>query len=95
VFKTDRGSEWLRTFVESAPFNLTKKVDALISDVESLFTQHLEGGDRQRAMKRLRVPPFEEKVFLFSHDISETNLIFFLSNSKVHGPHFGWDCLSA
>lgn len=48
-------------YVETAPFNLTKKVDTLITDVENLFTQHLENGDRQRAMKRLRVPPFEEK----------------------------------
>ena len=48
--------------METAPFNLTKKVDTLINDVENLFTQHLEKGDRQRAMKRLRVPPFEEKV---------------------------------
>jgi hypothetical protein len=52
-------------YVETAPFNLTKKVDTLINDVENLFTQHLEGGDRQRAMKRLRVPPFEEKVFVY------------------------------
>ena len=36
------------------------KVDTLIADVENLFTQHLEKGDRQKAMKRLRVPPFEE-----------------------------------
>lgn len=61
VFKTDRGSEWHKMYVETAPFNLTKKVDQLITDVENLFTQHFEGGDRQRAMKRLRVPPFEEK----------------------------------
>ncbi len=47
--------------METSPFNLTKKVDSLITDVENLFTQHLEGGDRQKAMKRLRVPPFEDK----------------------------------
>lgn len=61
VFKTDRGAEWHKMYVETAPFNLTKIVDTLITNVENLFTQHLEGGDRQRAMKRLRVPPFEEK----------------------------------
>ncbi len=42
---------------------MTKKVDTLINDVENLFT-NLENGDRAKAMKRLRVPPFEEKVIL-------------------------------
>ncbi len=62
LFKTDTGNEWRKVNVEIAPFYTTKKVDTLISETENLFTQHLEGGNRQRAMKRLRVPPFEEKV---------------------------------
>lgn len=61
IFKTDRGAEWHKTYVETAPFYTTKKVDTFISDVVNLFTQYLENGDRERAMKRLRVPPFEEK----------------------------------
>lgn len=61
IFKTDRGAEWHKTYVETAPFYTTKKVDTFINDVVSLFTQYLENGDRERAMKRLRVPPFEEK----------------------------------
>lgn len=62
IFKTDRGTEWHKNYVEQATFYTTKKVDTLINEVENLFTQYLENGDRQRAMKRLRVPPFEEKV---------------------------------
>ena len=61
LFKTDSGNEWRKANVELAPFYTTKKVDTLISEVENIFTQNLEGGNRQRAMKRLRVPPFEEK----------------------------------
>ena len=61
LFKTDSGNEWRKINVEVAPFYTTKKVDTLISETESIFTQYLEGGNRQRAMKRLRVPPFEEK----------------------------------
>jgi SPX domain protein involved in polyphosphate accumulation len=64
LFKTDSGNEWRKANVDSAPFYTNKKVDAIIAEVENLFTQHLEGGNRQRAMKRLRVPPFEEKVSL-------------------------------
>ena len=30
--------------------------------LQSVFIQKLEGGDRQKAMKRLRVPPLGEKV---------------------------------
>ena len=62
IFKTDRGSDWHKLNVEAAPFNTTKKVDTLIAEVENLFTQYLENGDKTRAMKRLHVPPFEEKV---------------------------------
>lgn len=46
----------------------------MIHETEMTVTQELEGGDRQRAMKRLRVPPLGElqspwtifKVGLFS-----------------------------
>ena len=61
LFKTESGNEWRKINVEVAPFYTTKKVDTLISETEDIFTKHLEGGNRQRAMKRLRVPPFEEK----------------------------------
>ena len=64
IFKTDRGSEWFKSYVETAIFNTTKKVDLIINEVENLFTDKLENGNRQRAMKRLRVPPFEEKVII-------------------------------
>jgi xenotropic and polytropic retrovirus receptor 1 len=33
----------------------------LISEVETLYTDAFESGDRTRAMERLRVPPLEEK----------------------------------
>lgn len=46
---------------------MDKTVDNLIAEVENLFTQYLENGDKERAMKRLRVPPFEEKVPYYIH----------------------------
>lgn len=46
---------------------MDKTVDNLIAEVENLFTQYLENGDKERAMKRLRVPPFEEKVSYYFH----------------------------
>ncbi len=33
----------------------------LVRDVEVLYTDAFESGDRSRAMKRLRVPPLEQK----------------------------------
>lgn len=36
-------------------------MEQLISDVETVYSESLESGDRARAMKRLRVPPLEEK----------------------------------
>lgn len=47
--------------IDSAPFQTSKRVEQLINDVESLYTDTLESGNRARAMKRLRVPPLEEK----------------------------------
>jgi hypothetical protein len=47
--------------IDSAPFHLSKRVEQLINDVETVYSDSLEAGNRTRAMKRLRVPPLEEK----------------------------------
>ena len=47
--------------IDSAPFYTSKRVDQLINDVETVYTDTFESGNRARAMKRLRVPPLEEK----------------------------------
>jgi hypothetical protein len=47
--------------IDSAPFHTSKRVEQLINDVETVYSDALESGDRARAMKRLRVPPLEEK----------------------------------
>jgi hypothetical protein len=44
-----------------ATFWTSTAVSELIRDVEIIYTDALESGDRGRAMKRLRVPPLEEK----------------------------------
>ncbi|CAF3751375.1 unnamed protein product [Adineta steineri] len=61
LFQTMRGEEWRKLHIDSAPFHTSKRVEQLINDVETLYTDTLESGDRERAMKRLRVPPLEEK----------------------------------
>uniref|UniRef100_A0A672K1F6 Xenotropic and polytropic retrovirus receptor 1 n=1 Tax=Sinocyclocheilus grahami TaxID=75366 RepID=A0A672K1F6_SINGR len=57
IFETARGADWRVAHVEVAPFYTCKKITQLISETEALVTTELEGGDRQKAMKRLRVPP--------------------------------------
>ncbi|XP_030640330.1 xenotropic and polytropic retrovirus receptor 1a isoform X1 [Chanos chanos] len=57
ILETSRGGDWRVAHVEVAPFYTCKKITQLISETEALVTTDLEGGDRQRAMKRLRVPP--------------------------------------
>uniref|UniRef100_H3DDI1 Xenotropic and polytropic retrovirus receptor 1a n=1 Tax=Tetraodon nigroviridis TaxID=99883 RepID=H3DDI1_TETNG len=57
ILDTSRGADWRVVHVEVAPFYTCKKITQLISETEALVTTELEGGDRQRAMKRLRVPP--------------------------------------
>ncbi|KAL1482065.1 hypothetical protein MTO96_015099 [Rhipicephalus appendiculatus] len=71
---TNLGAQWRQSHVEAAPFYTNKDIDRLIQETESLVTTMLEGGDRQKAMKRLRVPPLGDqqspwvtfKVGLFS-----------------------------
>lgn len=71
---TDYGARWRIEQVESSHVYMNKDIDRLIRETETTVTQELEGGDRQRAMKRLRVPPLGEhqspwttfKVGLFS-----------------------------
>uniref|UniRef100_A0A4W3GEL3 Xenotropic and polytropic retrovirus receptor 1 homolog n=1 Tax=Callorhinchus milii TaxID=7868 RepID=A0A4W3GEL3_CALMI len=57
MFATVQGAGWRAVHVEISPVYTSKKIDQLITEVESLYTHHLEGGDRAKAMKRLRVPP--------------------------------------
>lgn len=57
----DLGTKWRQAHVETAPSYINKDVDKLIVETENLFTAELECGDRQKAMKRLRVPPLNDK----------------------------------
>ncbi|KAM3866475.1 xenotropic and polytropic retrovirus receptor 1 homolog isoform 2-T2 [Diretmus argenteus] len=57
ILETSRGADWRVVHVEVAPFYTCKKITQIISETEALVTTELEGGDRQKAMKRLRVPP--------------------------------------
>lgn len=68
------GAKWRVAKVEMAHFYTNKDIDRLIHETENVVTQEIEAGDRQKAMKRLRVPPLAElqspwttfKVGLFS-----------------------------
>ncbi|KAF7990166.1 hypothetical protein HCN44_009901 [Aphidius gifuensis] len=74
LLAVDSGSKWRIECVETSHFCTSKDIDRLIQETEASVTSGLEGGDRQRAMKRLRVPPLGEhqspwttfKVGLFS-----------------------------
>lgn len=74
LLTVDYGAKWRVQHVENAHFFTNKDIDRMIHETEEVVTQEIEGGDRQRAMKRLRVPPLAEmqspwvtfKVGLFS-----------------------------
>jgi len=61
LLRNDAGARWREESVESSHFHTNKDIDRLIADTESTVTAELEGGDRQKAMKRLRVPPLGDK----------------------------------
>lgn len=74
LLSQDEGAKFRTEQVEQSHFYTNKDIDRLIQETESLVTQDIEHGDRQKAMKRLRVPPLGEqqspyttfKVGLFS-----------------------------
>ncbi|CAM4807182.1 unnamed protein product [Rotaria magnacalcarata] len=55
------GDEWWKVHIESAPFQTSNRIDMLMVEVEDLYTNSFESGDRKRAIQRLHVPPLEEK----------------------------------
>lgn len=61
LLNVDVGAKWRVENVESSHFYTNKDIDRLIRETESTVTQDLECGDRQKAMKRLRVPPLGEQ----------------------------------
>lgn len=61
LLKETNGADWRREHVETTQFYTNKDIDKLISETEQTFTVFLESGDRQKAMKRLRVPPLGDR----------------------------------
>ncbi|XP_043248158.1 xenotropic and polytropic retrovirus receptor 1-like isoform X3 [Colletes gigas] len=62
LLNIDLGTKWKAEHVDTALFHTHKDIDRLIAETEALVTRDLEHGDRQRAMKRLRVPPLGEQL---------------------------------
>ncbi|CAD7077330.1 unnamed protein product [Hermetia illucens] len=87
LLRVDFGAKWRQEYVETSHFFANKDIDNLINETESVVTQELEHGDRQRAMKRLRVPPLGEqqspwttfKVGLFSGSFIVLFLVVIIS----------------
>eukprot|EP00794_Sanderia_malayensis_P015958 gene15958-17563_t len=69
MFKTELGVQYRKDNVETSIFFTNKQVNELILETEGIFINELEGGDRGKAMKRLRVPPIQNQ---------QTNLSAFL-----------------
>lgn len=61
LLNVDLGAKFRAENVELSHFYTNKDITRLISETEVTFTNELEAGDRQKAMKRLRVPPLGEK----------------------------------
>ncbi|CAG0919218.1 unnamed protein product [Notodromas monacha] len=61
LFCSDSGARWRVENVESSHFSINKDINKLIQETENLVTHELEGGNRGRAMKRLRVPPLGDQ----------------------------------
>lgn len=76
------------SYVDCTPFYTSKRVDQLMNEVETIYTNVLESGNRTKAMQRLRLPPLEEKqprIVTFRLGIFIGKILFsdyFLSSQK-------------
>ncbi|XP_006819156.1 solute carrier family 53 member 1-like [Saccoglossus kowalevskii] len=61
LLETDRGVNFRVNLVEAAPFFTSKQIDKLILETEQLYITDLEGGNRHKAMRKLRVPPLGDR----------------------------------
>jgi len=61
LMSNSSGAKWRDDKVEMAGFYTNKEIDKLIHETESTVTNELEGGNRPKAMKRLRVPPLGDQ----------------------------------
>lgn len=90
LLRVEHGARWRKEQVETSHFFVNKDIDRIINETETAVTTELEGGDRQRAMKRLRVPPLGEqqspwttfKVGLFSGSFIVLFAVVVLSGKK-------------
>lgn len=64
LLRVDIGGKWQKDKVETSYFFLNRDIDKIIHETEATVTAELESGDRQRAMKRLRVPPLGKLTWL-------------------------------
>lgn len=61
VLQTNTGHEWFMDKIVTSDFCTNKEIDSMIEQTEHIVTVQLDHGNRQAAMKRLRVPPLNEK----------------------------------
>ncbi|XP_034482686.1 xenotropic and polytropic retrovirus receptor 1 [Drosophila innubila] len=58
--KSNRGAAWMESHVANAAFTDQRPLQRMTVEVEELYIHYLAGGDRARAMTKLRVPPLGE-----------------------------------
>lgn len=58
--KSNHGNAWMNNNIKHAAFSDRRPIQRMIDEVEDLYTNYLAGGDRARAMAKLRVPPLGE-----------------------------------
>lgn len=64
MLRVDIGGKWQKDKVEMSHFFVNRDIDKIIHETEATVTAELEAGDRQKAMKRLRVPPLGKQAVL-------------------------------
>lgn len=99
LLRVDIGGRWQKEKVEASHFYVNRDIDKIIHETEHAVTTELEEGDRQKAMKRLRVPPLGEqqspwttfKVGLFSGSFAVLFIAVILSTIFYVDPVDGND----
>ena len=92
------GACWRKDHVENALFHTNNDINRLIRETENLVTLEIEGGDRIKALKKLKVPSLREqknpytsfKVGLFSGSFIVLAIAVILSALLTYGSSTEW-----
>ena len=89
------GLQFFKDNVQDNYFYTSDEVERLITEAENTFAICLEGGDKSKAMKKLRVPPLGGKVGRSTYAARIHTHVCMRINTYIHTYIHTYTCMRA